>query len=640
MAKKMKTTKKISKEALINIVSAQEKHSKTLQMPSVTLVATSAMIAAREACAAKVDAIVEECLALNCKFRDSKFDLLNDRRNCLYSSLISETVYKEIAGTKRLTDLFKNPVFFLNGASPDDIKQGSVGDCWFVASLAVISNIPGLLEQLCVKKNEQVGVYGFIFFKDGDWVSTVVDDQLFYKIDPVTSRRMLYFSSCNDDRESWLPLMEKAYAKIHGDYETLTGGYTSEGIEDLTGGTASMLFCGDILDKDKFWEEEMKQVNKATLMGCSINYQEDDPERHGIQAGHAYSVLNVAEYEGERLVHIRNPWGEIEWNGDWSDQSHKWTEAAIKTLRHEDKNDGQFWMPYDDFLHIFTTIDRCRVFDASWSVASSWINYNVEPRSDGKFHFELTQPGNTVIVLSQPDTRYYGAFSAEFINTLSFHVYDKDEKLIRRAKITVPYSKRSVNCELMLQAGTYTVIPHIQREPTDIVTVVSQGDDLDSALNPATRSDDVEVMVEAVKMDKSSYMFQQRKASLIRSMSVARVTGRKLLGVDDEDYESGVDAVQLEEHRWQVMLGLRVYSHDRNVKVTGIAGAHPLSKTQGHVKHEDEDSDDPESVTATLADKAAAEPVKVAPIGLAPLTEEPEEESAKKDQPEKISKEE
>ena len=123
MTKKMKSTKKISKPAYASVEAAKAHRDKTLQLPSVTLVATSAMIAAREACAAKVDAIVEECMVKNCKFRDSKFDLLNDRRNCLYSSLISETVYKDIAGTKRLPDLFKNPVFFLNGATPDDIKQ-------------------------------------------------------------------------------------------------------------------------------------------------------------------------------------------------------------------------------------------------------------------------------------------------------------------------------------------------------------------------------------------------------------------------------------------------------------------------------------------------------------------------------------
>ncbi|KAG0315121.1 hypothetical protein BGZ99_007670 [Dissophora globulifera] len=601
MTKKIKSNKKLPKEVIASIAAAQAKHKKNLQLPSATLVVTSAMAAAREACSAKVDAIVEECLAQNCKFRDSKFDLLNDRRNCLYSSLISETVYSDIAGSKRLPDLFRNPVFFLNDASPQDIKQGSAGDCWLLAALAVISNIPGLLEQLCVKRNEEIGVYGFIFFKDGDWVSTVVDDQVFYKIDPKSFRRQLYFSSCNDERESWLPLMEKAYAKIHGDYETIEGGFTSEGIEDLTGGIASNLLTSDILDKDRFWKEEMKKVNKHTLLGCCINFEEENPDKHGIQSKHAYSVLNVAEYNNERLVHIRNPWGEVEWNGDWSDGSEKWTPEAMKALKHENKDDGQFWMPYRDFLRIFTTIDRCRIFDASWSVASNWISYNIEPRSSGRFHFELTKRSSTVIVLSQPDTRYYGSFESEFNNTLSFHVYDKDDKLIRRTKVTVPFSLRSVNCELELEAGKYTVIPHVRREPNDIKPKPDEDESTDNAIDPAMRVDGVEVVIEPVEMDKDTYMFRQHKADLIRSMSLARITGRTLLGVDDEDYEEDPDASEVST--WQLMLGLRVYSHDRNLTLEGSPGIHPSVKEAQSEALDTNEKEDPEGVTATLADK-------------------------------------
>ncbi|KFH66966.1 hypothetical protein MVEG_07490 [Podila verticillata NRRL 6337] len=486
---------------------------------------------------------------------------------------------------------------------------------WILSALGVVVNIPGLIEQLCVKKNEEVGVYGFIFFKDGDWVSTVVDDQLFYKIDPLTRKRTLYFSSCREERESWLPLMEKAYAKIHGDYETLTGGFTSEGIEDLTGGISSILFTDDILNKDRFWEKEMKQVNKATLMGCSINFQDDNTEMRGIQPGHAYSVLDVAEFDGERLVHIRNPWGAIEWTGDWSDQSDKWTPEAIKQLKLEDKDDGRFWMSFKDFLGIFTTIDRCRVFDASWSVASSWIPYNVDPRSDGKFHIRLNHASDTVIALTQPDTRYYGAFNADFINTLSFHVFDKDQKLIKRAKLTVPYSKRSVNCELALEAGSYTVVPHVTREPTDIVPDQGHEGEVDTAISPATRTSEVQVVVEPVTMDKSSYMFQQRKATLVRSMSMARVTGRKLLGVDDEDYESDNEPEELEEAQWQVMLGLRVYSHDPSITLKGIPGVHPRftrpqERRAAEAKAEVYDAADPENITTALLHKKAwvAEP--------------------------------
>ena len=46
----------------------------------------------------------------------------------------------------------------------------------------------------------------------------------------------LYFSQSRDENETWLPLLEKAYAKAHGDYQSIEGGFTGEAIEDLTGG--------------------------------------------------------------------------------------------------------------------------------------------------------------------------------------------------------------------------------------------------------------------------------------------------------------------------------------------------------------------------------------------------------------------
>ena len=62
----------------------------------------------------------------------------------------------------------------------------------------------------------------------------------------------LYFAQCANPNETWLPLLEKAYAKAHGDYAALGGGHMGEGIEDLTGGIPSEIFTTDILDKVGF----------------------------------------------------------------------------------------------------------------------------------------------------------------------------------------------------------------------------------------------------------------------------------------------------------------------------------------------------------------------------------------------------
>ncbi|XP_043806864.1 calpain-type cysteine protease DEK1 isoform X2 [Manihot esculenta] len=58
----------------------------------------------------------------------------------------------------------------------------------------------------------------------------------------------------------------------------------------------------------------------------------------GIVQGHAYSLLQVREVDGHKLVQIHNPWAnEVEWNGPWSDSSPEWTDR----MKHKLKDDPQ-----------------------------------------------------------------------------------------------------------------------------------------------------------------------------------------------------------------------------------------------------------------------------------------------------------
>lgn len=140
--------------------------------------------------------------------------------------------YSRPGSVHRIPWIFENPQFTVGGFSSTDIKQGAGGDCWWLAALATIAHRKDLMKKICVAKDEECGVYGFVFNRDGEWISTVVDDNLYlkhkdfgedtevydatgkkarlYKTQKQTGSESLYFAKCEDPNETWLPLLEKA----------------------------------------------------------------------------------------------------------------------------------------------------------------------------------------------------------------------------------------------------------------------------------------------------------------------------------------------------------------------------------------------------------------------------------------------
>ena len=55
--------------------------------------------------------------------------------------------------------------------------------------------------------------------------------------------KSLYFAKSGATGETWVPLIEKAYAKHHGNYSHLLGGQESDAVEDLTGSVARVKYC-------------------------------------------------------------------------------------------------------------------------------------------------------------------------------------------------------------------------------------------------------------------------------------------------------------------------------------------------------------------------------------------------------------
>ncbi|KAK5629104.1 hypothetical protein RRF57_004819 [Xylaria bambusicola] len=450
-------------------------------------------------CKAKVAKIVKECRRVNQKYRDPHFDLELDLKWGDRDTLESLSNSKESPesqfhpkSVKRVQDIFDKPKFYIDGPTANDVRQGRDGDCWLLAGLCTLSNKPSLIERVCVARDEQVGVYGFVFHRDGEWISEIIDDKLFLtkpdfddsvlerilwedreRIDSEEQYRKayqsgsgaLYFAQCEHANETWLPLLEKAYAKAHGDYQAIEGGFTGEGIEDLTGGVTTELYSTDILDKEYFWKEELMKVNDEFLFGCSTGmWGATWGERKGIVELHAYSVMRAVEIDGQRLVLLKNPWGKYEWTGPWSDGSKEWTAEWLTKLNHRFGDDGNFWISYEDLLRKYQAFDRTRLFGPEWKVTSTWTTVSVPwtlDYHDTYFEFSLAKTSPVVLVLSQLDERYYRGLEGQYRFELNFRLHKKGQEDYVVRSIAPYRQTRSVNVELELEAGEYIVLMKI-----------------------------------------------------------------------------------------------------------------------------------------------------------------------------------
>jgi len=259
------------------------------------------------------------------------------------------------------------------------------------------------------------GLFVIRIFKNFQWVYVLLDERI-----PVNIRtKQPVFGSCRDPHEMWVALIEKAYAKLHGCYGNLQSGYIDEGIQELTGfqpekivlrNEKSGLFPHRMIQAhyggvDGFWSFLVRRRQDNCLMGCSIkgNGKEGpqvlDGQPTGLILNHAYGISDVVELPDPfakkkgaiaKLLRLRNPWGNSEWNGAWSSDSEELTkyrqvlEAYIQSLPPDeqyelDADDGTFLIGYEDWRDNFSTLFLNNDFPEDWTgvrFKSAWTRSN------------------------------------------------------------------------------------------------------------------------------------------------------------------------------------------------------------------------------------------------------------------------
>ncbi len=226
----------------------------------------------------------------------------------------------------------------VNGFGMDDAMQGQVGDCYFIAALASVAKTHPALLANAVKTNRD-GTYTVTFFErkrdaaKPTPVSVTVDGSF------ANRHGRLEYAAARETRELWPLIFEKAYATWKGGFDAIEAGMSATALEALTGAKPDFFAVTSESNKTNLWNQ-LEQVTAGG--GCVVALSKPwDPAEQGVVADHAYTLLGVEEKNGQKMVSLRNPWGERE-------------------PGHDGKDDGIFSMPLEKFMTSFATVEFAR----------------------------------------------------------------------------------------------------------------------------------------------------------------------------------------------------------------------------------------------------------------------------------------
>ncbi|XP_045451558.1 calpain-2 catalytic subunit-like [Melitaea cinxia] len=386
------------------------------------------------------------------------------------------------------------------------VSAGEAGDPHVCCAAAALALTPRLLARVAPPQSFRTrysGLFRFRFWVFGTWREVAVDDRL-----PARGGRLLASRAALPD-DFTLPLLEKAYAKLHGSYGALRAGSAARALQELSGGVVQS-FAPPRQPRALLLQVLHSAVPRSTLLVGSGRRL-----RNGLIPGQAYCVTGLArvrepagedEEHGGTLVRVRAPSGRGEWAGAWARGGPQWralAEADRELLARRAAEPGHFWMTFSDFARSFARLELVHVGPDDWLSEPAlhgkrpwravlarrrWrCGYNAggPPRcratahANPQFHVQVprSDAGKCHVVVSVTQQYAVGAGRRERLHGIGFAVYELPPgaaphraalaaaalPALRALDVTHESRAREVVTFFTLPAGQYLVMPHTHR---------------------------------------------------------------------------------------------------------------------------------------------------------------------------------
>ncbi|KAH0488654.1 MAG: hypothetical protein KVP17_003012, partial [Porospora cf. gigantea B] len=309
---------------------------------------------------------------------------------------------------------------FARKPSAWSIRQGFVGDCSFLSSLAALAEFDRRFDQanltsliyprrpnretgVCESTINPRGMYACRLFFNGVFRKVLIDDRV-----PIKENGKLLAAHSAHPGEMWVTLLEKAFIKLMGGSYYMRGSNPGADLFHLTGwipetlpfrsdvqmgspnNMSSMVTGGPMAQSarykdDPFWLSAWQRLHNGHERGhcvaClgttevvdaapfGLDFPEGVSVSSGVVAKHAYSVLRTAQINmgGRtlRLLFVKNPWGIVRWKGAFGPTDNtNWTKQLQDLLSYDQPSEaamdnGTYWIQWHDVVFWFSHLYMC-----------------------------------------------------------------------------------------------------------------------------------------------------------------------------------------------------------------------------------------------------------------------------------------